>query len=52
VYFPDNTAVPAQLADGWYVAWVTGQASHRFADITKVVAYTPAQVYTQAVGHG
>lgn len=52
VYFPDNTAVQAQLADGWYVAWATGQASYRFAEITKIVAYTPNQTYVQAVEHG
>ncbi|HET8684580.1 MAG TPA: hypothetical protein VFM54_22325 [Micromonosporaceae bacterium] len=52
VYFPDGSKVPAQLANGWYVAWATGEAAHRFSDITKVVAYTPNETYTQAVEHG
>ncbi|HET8659319.1 MAG TPA: hypothetical protein VFM55_10025 [Micromonosporaceae bacterium] len=52
IYFPDGSKVPAQLADGWYVAWATGAAAHRFSDITKVMAYTPDETYVQAVEHG
>jgi len=52
VYFPDGSKLEAQLKDGWYIASATGEASHRFSEITKVMAYTPTQTYTQAVEHG
>jgi hypothetical protein len=51
VYFPDGNKIDARLVDGWHIATATGEASHRFSEITKVMAYTPTQVYTQAVEH-
>jgi len=52
IYFPDGSKVPAQLAHGWYVAWATGAAAHRFSAITKVMAYTPTLTYVLEVMHG
>ncbi|HZN18162.1 MAG TPA: hypothetical protein VFB84_08260 [Micromonosporaceae bacterium] len=52
IYFPGGGKVQAQLVDGWYLAWATGEAAHRFSDITKVVAYAPNETYVQAVEHG
>jgi hypothetical protein len=52
VYFPDGSKLDAQLFGEWYVLTATGEASHRFAEITKVLAYTPNQVLTLPVEHG
>jgi hypothetical protein len=52
VHFPNGAPIVATLADGWYLATATGQAAHRFADITEIVAYVPKGQSRLSVTHG
>jgi hypothetical protein len=52
VEFEGGDRVPADVADGWYLATAVGEPSYRFADITKILAYAPDQTYTRPVRHG
>jgi hypothetical protein len=52
VEFPDGSRIPAEVVDGWYLATAVGDASYRFADITRILAHAPEQTYTRPIRHG
>ncbi|MEV4410845.1 hypothetical protein [Catellatospora sp. NPDC049609] len=52
VHFPGGVVREAELGDGWYLLADTGEASHAYSEITKIVAVTPAGRQELPVRHG